>query len=92
VNDRTFQFELLTPEAVLMRAQVQEVIAPGEQGYFGVMARHEHFVTALTKGSLTVKWADKMRHYDVDGGVVQVTPDKVVVCAERAELREIEHR
>jgi len=90
MSDKTFQFELLTPETVLMRDRVREVVVPGREGYFGVMAGHDHFATTLTKGWLTAKWADKTRRYHVDGGVVQVTPDKVVVCAEHAELTEIE--
>jgi F-type H+-transporting ATPase subunit epsilon len=80
----TFSFELLTPEAVLLRDTVLEVIAPGWDGYFGVLAGHEYFATALTKGTLTVRRSDQTRTFAVDGGIIQVTPDKVVVCAEQA--------
>ena len=90
--EHTFQFELLTPEGILMRDAVSGVIAPGQEGYFGVLPRHELFATTLRKGVLTVKWQDKTRCYEVTGGIIQVTPDKVVVCAERAALQEIEDR
>jgi F-type H+-transporting ATPase subunit epsilon len=81
----TFSFELLTPDAVLLRDNaVQEVIAPGRDGYFGVLAGHEYFATPLTKGTLTVRRPDQTRTFTVDGGIIQVTPDKVVVCAEQA--------
>jgi F0F1-type ATP synthase epsilon subunit len=39
-----------------------------------------------------VKRQDKQRCYKVSGGVVQVTPEKVVVCAESAVLTDIEHK
>jgi ATP synthase F1 epsilon subunit len=87
-----FQFELLTPEAVVLRDRVREVVVPGADGYFGVMAKHAHFVTTLKPGMLTVKRDGQSRVYDVRGGVVQVTPEKVVICAESAKLTDVEHR
>ena len=87
-----FQFELLTPEGTLLIDRAEEVTAPGSEGYFGVMARHAYFTTALKAGILTVKRQDKQRHYKVSGGVVQVTPEKVIVCAESAVLTDVEHK
>jgi F-type H+-transporting ATPase subunit epsilon len=85
-----FEFELLTPEAVLIRDTVQELVVPGREGYFGVLSGHEYFVTTLKKGTLTVRWSNKSQHYAVDGGIVQVTPTRTVIAAERAELKEVE--
>ncbi len=31
--------EIVTPEGLLLREEVDEVIAPGEDGYFGVLPR-----------------------------------------------------
>ena len=90
--EHDFQLELLTPEAVVLSGLAQEVIVPGSEGYFGVMAKHAHFATALKPGVLTVKMQDKTRRYDIKGGVVQVTPEKVVICAEGAVLQEIAHQ
>jgi len=69
-----------------MREQVQEITAPGSEGYFGVQPKHTYFVTKLKKGVISVRWGNQSRQFDVDGGVIQVTPDKVAVCAEKAEL------
>jgi len=90
--DHSFQVELLTPEGALLSDRAEEVIAPGSEGYFGVRAGHAFFVTSLKAGVLTVKRQDKHRCYKVSGGVVQVTPEKVVVCAESASLTDVEHR
>ena len=88
---KSFLFELLTPEGAILRNQVEEVLAPGQEGYFGVRAGHAHFATNLKKGSLTVKWDGHSRCYAVTGGLIQVTPEKVVVCAESAVLQEVGH-
>jgi F-type H+-transporting ATPase subunit epsilon len=90
--ERDFQFELLTPEGTLLQDRAEEVVVPGSEGYFGVRAGHAFFVTSLKPGVLTVKWQDKNRCYRVSGGVVQVTPVKVIVCAENAVLTEVEHK
>lgn len=90
--ERDFQFELLTPEGALLSDRADEVVAPGSEGYFGVRAKHAYFTTALKAGMLTVKRQDKQRCYKISGGVAQVTPEKVVVCAESASLTDVEHR
>ena len=90
--DHSFQIELLTPEGMLLQDRADEVVVPGSEGYFGVRARHAFFVTSLKPGVLAVKRQDKERCYRVSGGVVQVTPEKVIVCAESAALTEVEHR
>ena len=85
----TFHFELLTPNEVLLKEDVNEVVAPGSDGYFGVQPGHAYFATSLGKGILTVKWDDQVRTCEIDGGVIQVTPEKVIVCAEKAEFCEL---
>ena len=86
--EHTFQFELLTPEEVLFREPVQEIIAPGQDGYFGVDAGHLYFATTLKRGVLTAKQKNVTRQYLLSGGIIQVTPKKVVICAESAALQE----
>ncbi len=85
--EHTFQFELLTPEQALVREPVQEIIAPGQEGYFGIETGHLYFSTTLKKGILTIKQTDLTKKYLLDGGIIQVTPTKVVICAESATLQ-----
>ena len=90
--DHSFQVELLTPEGALLSDRAEEVVVPGSEGYFGVRAKHAYFTTVLKAGLLTVKRQDKHRCYQVSGGVVQVTPEKVIVCAESAVLTDVRHK
>ncbi|MEO0108004.1 MAG: F0F1 ATP synthase subunit epsilon [candidate division WOR-3 bacterium] len=89
-TETTFLFELLTPEDVVISQPVREVVIPGQEGYFGVQASHTYFATMLKSGLLTVKWGEQVRRYLIDGGVAQVTPEKVVVCAESAVLEQVQ--
>jgi F-type H+-transporting ATPase subunit epsilon len=86
--ENTFQLELLTPEKIVFSGTVVEVIAPGREGYFGIQAGHLYFSTTLKKGILTAKQKDESKQYLLDGGIIQVTPEKVVVCAENAFLKQ----
>lgn len=88
---RKLAFELLTPAGILLSDSVLSVIVPGEEGYLGAMPGHEYFATTLKSGMLIVRDTEKSRRYRVTDGIVQITPDKVVVCAEEAELVDIEH-
>src|SRR5207245_7502907 len=44
------QLEVVTPEGLLLREEVDEVIAPGSEGYFGVLPGHTPFLTTLGIG------------------------------------------
>ena len=85
--EHTFQFELLTPEQVMIREPAQEIIAPGQEGYFGIEAGHLYFATTLKRGVLTIKQTGQTKKYLLEGGIIQVTPTKVFVCAESAILQ-----
>ena len=42
--------EVVTPEKQLLSQQVDEVIAPGSEGEFGVLPGHCHFLSTLRIG------------------------------------------
>ena len=54
----TFQLTLLTPERTLLEAEVESIVAPGSEGYLGVLAHHAPLITALIPGKLTVRTAE----------------------------------
>ncbi|MBD0305261.1 MAG: F0F1 ATP synthase subunit epsilon [Nitrospiraceae bacterium] len=80
--------EVVTPDKLLLSRQVDEVIAPGTEGEFGVLPGHCHFLSMLRVGELRYK-ADDVTHYmSVLWGFAEVTPTKVTILAEVAEKAE----
>lgn len=77
-------FTLVSPERELFSGQVEQVIAPGELGDFGVLAGHAPFMTTLRLGALTVLTGDTTRRIFIAGGFADVTPDGLTVLAEYA--------
>lgn len=85
---KTFLLEVVTPERLLLSQEVEEVIAPGVEGEFGVLPGHAHFLTILRVGELRYRTADVVHYMSVLWGYAEVTPTKVTVLAEVAEKAE----
>jgi F-type H+-transporting ATPase subunit epsilon len=80
--------EVVTPEKLLLSQQVDEVIAPGSEGDFGVLPGHCHFLSTLRIGELLYRVGDLTNHMAVLWGYAEVTPTKVTILAEIAEKAE----
>jgi len=80
--------EVVTPEASVVSEEAEIVMAPGSEGEFGVLKGHTTFLTSLKIGTIRYKDASgKERALFVNGGFVEVLPNKVTVLAESAERR-----
>ncbi|MFB3820267.1 MAG: F0F1 ATP synthase subunit epsilon [Candidatus Methylomirabilales bacterium] len=84
----TFRLEIVTPEERLVSEEVRELVAPGTEGYFGVLPGHIPFVTTLDTGELTYRVDGTERHLAISGGYAEVRRDRVIVLADRAERAE----
>jgi len=82
-----FLLEFLTPEKIILSEPVESVIAPGIEGYFGVLPRHTYFVTPLAAGVVKIKKDGLISLYEISGGVCEVTPAKVIILASTAVLK-----
>jgi F-type H+-transporting ATPase subunit epsilon len=80
--------EVVTPDKLLLSKQVDEVIAPGAEGEFGVLPGHCHFLSTLRIGELRYRTGDVTEYMSVLWGFAEVTPKKVTLLAEVAEKAE----
>jgi len=77
--------EVATPTRLVVSGKVDEVVAPGIEGYFGVLPGHAPFLTTLGIGELTYRKGREELHLAVAGGFCEVRNDKVIVLADTAE-------
>ena len=79
------KFELVSPERLLMSADVQQVTVPGSEGDFTVLARHAPVLSTVRPGVLSVvqDGGSEEKIY-VRGGFAEVNPDGLTVLAEEA--------
>lgn len=78
-------FDLVSPERLLITADVDQVDVPGSEGDFGVLAGHAPVMTTLKPGVLSIQSAGKApEKFFVRGGFAEVTLDGLTVLAEEA--------
>ena len=80
--------EIVTPEGLLLREDVDELIAPGAEGYFGVRPGHTPLMAALGMGELSYRRDTTWRRLTCFAGWCEVLPDRVNVLADIAERAE----
>ena len=76
------KFDLVSPEKLVLSADVDSVQVPGAEGDFGVLPNHSPVMAMLRAGTLTVESDGKRQSFELDGGFVDVTPQGVTVLAE----------
>ena len=76
--------EIITPEKTLYSAQnVTLIQLPGISGSFEVMDHHAPLITILKKGNVKVVTRDeKPQFFEINGGVIEVLKDKILILAE----------
>ncbi|GBE01968.1 ATP synthase epsilon chain [bacterium BMS3Bbin06] len=80
--------EIVSPHGAVLKEEVDEVIAPGSEGEFGVLPGHISFVTTLKVGVLVYKQGGAARYVFVNSGYSEVSGDTVLVLADSAERAE----
>ncbi|MGH7791391.1 MAG: ATP synthase F1 subunit epsilon [Thermodesulfobacteriota bacterium] len=79
------ELQVITPAGIVISEEVDEVVAPGELGEFGVLPGHVAFITLLMPGELRYRIDGSERKVIVWGGVSEVRDDKVTVLTDNVE-------
>lgn len=84
--DNTFMVEIVTPEQILLKDEVQFLVVPELNGELGVLKNHAPMIAALDVGVL--RYTDpegKIKKIALSGGFMEVIYNEVRVLAETAE-------
>lgn len=80
-----FQFELVSPERLLVSEKIESVVIPATEGEMTVMANHAPVMTTIKPGVVTVKTAaGQQERYVVFGGFADILPSGCTLLAESA--------
>lgn len=79
-------FELVSPERLLFSANVAEIVIPGVEGDFAVLAGHSNLISTLRPGVIHIleTGAQVTDRIFVEGGFAEVNAEGCTVLAERA--------
>ena len=81
----TVEFELVSPERLLLSIPVEMVVVPGSEGDFGVLPGHAPMISTVRPGVISI-WQEGAvdRRVFVAGGVAEVQSGRCTVLAEDA--------
>ncbi len=79
------QFELVTPERLVLSTMVEMVVVPGTEGNFGVLPGHAPLISTIRPGMIEI-YENRVvtERIFIVSGIAEVTPERCTVLAEEA--------
>jgi F-type H+-transporting ATPase subunit epsilon len=84
----SIELQILTPDKLLVKEQVDEVEIPGTEGYFGVLPGHTPLLASLAVGEMWYRKGQEKTFLSLAYGFCEVLPDRVTILARVAERAE----
>ena len=81
----SINLRVITPLELVVDEQVDEVVAPGDLGEFGILPGHVPFVSTLSPGFLKFKQGSETKTLIIHGGLAEVSSDNVRILTDVAE-------
>ena len=75
------KLQIITPDKELFSGETTSLVVPGTDGEIGILNNHAPLLSSLKKGELKVKVNDKDELFKINGGVVEVVNNNVIVLA-----------
>ena len=85
-----FSINILSSTGTIFEGNAQSLVAPGEVGYFGVLANHAPFMTTLMPGNYKlVDESGKVKTFDSKtGGFFRVLRNKATILLDPEDAHE----
>ena len=74
--------EIITPDKTLFDGEVDAATFPGSKGSFQVLKNHAALISSLDKGMVILKSDKEVQEIMVNGGIVEVLKNNIIVLAE----------
>jgi F-type H+-transporting ATPase subunit epsilon len=82
----SFLLTIVTPEKKVVEQQIRSLIAPGSEGYLGILAHHTPIITDLIPGKLTIKDPANLETiFAISGGFLEVAGNQATILADAIE-------
>ncbi|HEX4567919.1 MAG TPA: F0F1 ATP synthase subunit epsilon [Vicinamibacterales bacterium] len=81
----SIELQIVTPDRLLVKEQVDEVEIPGSEGYFGVLPGHTPMLASLAIGEMWYRKGQEKTYLALAFGFAEVLPDRVTILARIAE-------
>lgn len=80
----TFYLEIITPEKLIFKDEVEELIVPTTSGEIGVLPNHVPLLSQISEGELTIRQKGRQYSLAISGGFLEVSANKTTILADYA--------
>ena len=89
IMEKLFDTRILMPDRKVFEGRLSSLIAPGELGYFGILANHAPFITTLRPGKIMMRdEAGKAQYlYSSGNGYLKVSGNEVTILLDSLESK-----
>ncbi|MDW8288668.1 MAG: ATP synthase F1 subunit epsilon [Flammeovirgaceae bacterium] len=74
--------EIITPDKKAFEGEALGVRVPGSSGSFEMLNKHAPIISSLSKGEVRVRTKEGDKTFLIDGGMVEMRDNKIIVLAE----------
>ena len=83
-----YTLEIITPERIFFRGEVESVIIPTSDGYMSIQKMHEPMVASIVVGEMKLQIDGKWKQCTTTDGFVEVRPDETIIFSQAVEWPE----
>jgi F-type H+-transporting ATPase subunit epsilon len=81
-----FLLSIVTPEKICFEADIKSLVAPGSDGYLGVLSQHAPLITTLKPGKIEFRDSHDVVHImAVTNGFLEVSTNRATILADAVE-------
>ena len=75
--------DIMTPDRQIYSGESTSVTVPGSMGMFQILNNHAPIISTLSSGQVKVVTSEGEKVFKVEGGVVEVLKNKIIILVER---------
>jgi F-type H+-transporting ATPase subunit epsilon len=80
------KLEIITPDKKIYEGDIRSIRVPGKKGSFQVLKDHAPIISTLENGPVFIVDQDgKETNLEINGGVIEVKMNKIILLAESAK-------
>jgi F-type H+-transporting ATPase subunit epsilon len=80
------KLEIITPDKKIYEGDIKSIRVPGKKGSFQVLKDHAPIISTLENGPVFIVDQDgKETNLEINGGVIEVKMNKIILLAESAK-------
>jgi len=77
----SFLLEIITPEGGIVEKNIESLVVPREDGFFGILANHAPMTSTVDRGIIKLSREGKDEYIVVDDGILEVRQNRVIILS-----------